>query len=413
MPDDLGALLDQIERWHHGVPVRLMEEVLALGDTVLPTIQARLPHEDDEEREPLWYLALLAELRSPAAIPFLVDRLDSMDDLILRIVAAEALAKVGPAAIPALREVVASGREETRLLAYGALGWIADDAAHDILRDALQRDAPLVHVVANALMQRAGPEIVPVLYDAYQRCQPWQRADIADVIHALHWKVQFDTEPVHGDWRLRYFTTGDVIGINVGWLGVSSILSDDKEHRATAEAPPLRALAEIIGETADDPHEPEYCSDCGGLVERPTGVPVCPENAVDVVRLQLAFLQEEREAGLDDLFEELNEIDMERWELAQTPKPRSAKKQAARQEHEDYLAFLKDTCTWGIGQGAEAVGPARARLLAEIGRLVDRYGPGAEPTAKPDPVVRAEPRIGRNDPCGCGSGKKHKHCCLK
>jgi preprotein translocase subunit SecA len=24
--------------------------------------------------------------------------------------------------------------------------------------------------------------------------------------------------------------------------------------------------------------------------------------------------------------------------------------------------------------------------------------------------VRAEPKIGRNEPCPCGSGKKYKHC---
>ncbi len=26
-------------------------------------------------------------------------------------------------------------------------------------------------------------------------------------------------------------------------------------------------------------------------------------------------------------------------------------------------------------------------------------------------VVRASPKVGRNDPCPCGSGKKYKHCC--
>jgi uncharacterized protein YecA (UPF0149 family) len=26
--------------------------------------------------------------------------------------------------------------------------------------------------------------------------------------------------------------------------------------------------------------------------------------------------------------------------------------------------------------------------------------------------VRAEPKIGRNDPCPCGSGRKYKKCCL-
>lgn len=27
------------------------------------------------------------------------------------------------------------------------------------------------------------------------------------------------------------------------------------------------------------------------------------------------------------------------------------------------------------------------------------------------PVKRASPKVGRNDPCGCGSGKKNKKCC--
>lgn len=30
---------------------------------------------------------------------------------------------------------------------------------------------------------------------------------------------------------------------------------------------------------------------------------------------------------------------------------------------------------------------------------------------KTGPIRREEPKIGRNDPCPCGSGKKHKKCC--
>jgi preprotein translocase subunit SecA len=30
----------------------------------------------------------------------------------------------------------------------------------------------------------------------------------------------------------------------------------------------------------------------------------------------------------------------------------------------------------------------------------------------PAPYVRAVPKIGRNDPCPCSSGKKYKKCCL-
>ena len=29
----------------------------------------------------------------------------------------------------------------------------------------------------------------------------------------------------------------------------------------------------------------------------------------------------------------------------------------------------------------------------------------------PKPIIRTEPKVGRNDPCPCGSGKKFKKCC--
>jgi len=31
--------------------------------------------------------------------------------------------------------------------------------------------------------------------------------------------------------------------------------------------------------------------------------------------------------------------------------------------------------------------------------------------ARPQTITREEPKIGRNDPCSCGSGKKYKKCC--
>ena len=29
-----------------------------------------------------------------------------------------------------------------------------------------------------------------------------------------------------------------------------------------------------------------------------------------------------------------------------------------------------------------------------------------------DTIIKSSPKIGRNDPCPCGSGKKYKKCCL-
>ena len=39
-------------------------------------------------------------------------------------------------------------------------------------------------------------------------------------------------------------------------------------------------------------------------------------------------------------------------------------------------------------------------------QVLDR--PNDKPKSKP--VVRHTQKIGRNDPCHCGSGKKYKHC---
>ena len=30
---------------------------------------------------------------------------------------------------------------------------------------------------------------------------------------------------------------------------------------------------------------------------------------------------------------------------------------------------------------------------------------------KEKPMTRMQPKVGRNDPCPCGSGKKYKQCC--
>lgn len=41
------------------------------------------------------------------------------------------------------------------------------------------------------------------------------------------------------------------------------------------------------------------------------------------------------------------------------------------------------------------------------------HGPGCNHGHEIKPVVRTNPKIGRNDPCSCGSKKKFKKCCGK
>ena len=39
------------------------------------------------------------------------------------------------------------------------------------------------------------------------------------------------------------------------------------------------------------------------------------------------------------------------------------------------------------------------------------HGPDCDHDHARTPYVRDAPKIGRNDPCTCGSGKKFKKCC--
>jgi preprotein translocase subunit SecA len=49
--------------------------------------------------------------------------------------------------------------------------------------------------------------------------------------------------------------------------------------------------------------------------------------------------------------------------------------------------------------------------LAEADAAPEAGGaPAAVAAAETHPFVRSTQKVGRNDPCPCGSGKKYKHC---
>ena len=79
---------------------------------------------------------------------------------------------------------------------------------------------------------------------------------------------------------------------------------------------------------------------------------------------------------------------------------------------EDFLGSLpqfllrEDTPT-----APTANAPVRARQPAMAGVAMDGDGDGAGEVSIDLPVRRSLPKVGRNEPCPCGSGKKHKNCC--
>lgn len=49
--------------------------------------------------------------------------------------------------------------------------------------------------------------------------------------------------------------------------------------------------------------------------------------------------------------------------------------------------------------------------LATFARLEDRWYFVDGKAVTPEQYIRSAPKVGRNDPCSCGSGKKFKKCC--
>ena len=43
-------------------------------------------------------------------------------------------------------------------------------------------------------------------------------------------------------------------------------------------------------------------------------------------------------------------------------------------------------------------------------QIPPRAAPAAPPPQNVEPFVRSTQKVGRNDPCPCGSGKKYKQC---
>jgi preprotein translocase subunit SecA len=63
-----------------------------------------------------------------------------------------------------------------------------------------------------------------------------------------------------------------------------------------------------------------------------------------------------------------------------------------------------------LGAGAMAAGALGADAAAMAPMDGDGNGAGPGQPSQPPQPVRAGPKIGRNDPCYCGSGKKYKRC---
>jgi hypothetical protein len=265
-------------------------------------------------------------------------------------------------------------------------------------------------VIALALSDQGRREATEPILGALPRAEPWQRPDLEDALATLH--GFYDAETGQSDWRLRYRWQPGTGFLSVSWATISAIVREDEQVRRRRVVPAVRPLEEILAEAERQKQEADVCDCCGVPSSQGTGVPVCPETAASVPFIQEKMLGDlADEEGLDDLFDVLDALEDRLAEL-ESDKPVG---KAARRRWEDRrtgMQVLRHGCIWLVQQGIESVEAGREQLRTEAGRAAAVHGSSLpERRGSSAAVAEASPRVGRNEPCPCGSGRKFKKCC--
>jgi hypothetical protein len=130
---------------------------------------------------------------------------------------------------------------------------------------------------------------------------------------------------------------------------------------------------------------------------------LCSREGLEIVRqIFLDGDHDESVAELDELI--LTVGQMVGYEPPEAPQWR---KEIAEREAERERLQAEDPETWTkkLAELAapDSPAPANSKRRFDV----------PDPVSAPVPEHRTEPRLGRNDPCPCGSGRKYKKCCLK
>jgi preprotein translocase subunit SecA len=75
--------------------------------------------------------------------------------------------------------------------------------------------------------------------------------------------------------------------------------------------------------------------------------------------------------------------------------------------------FIRSTWTEGQARHDDVSQAARQELAADTAAQRAAESSAQREDVRPEPVRNVEPRVGRNDPCPCGSGKKYKACHMR
>ena len=75
--------------------------------------------------------------------------------------------------------------------------------------------------------------------------------------------------------------------------------------------------------------------------------------------------------------------------------------------------FIRSTWVEGQARHDDAASAGHASVDSDTAAQQAAQASNQTEQAKAEPIRNKGPRVGRNDPCPCGSGKKYKACCMR
>lgn len=427
---DIDQDVKAIVECEEGHPIEPMERLIAAGASALTPIHKTLAESDGRpDRDVLPLIVILGELRSPSSLPTLAATLRKPElGEILMDATAEALGKFGEAAIPTLLELLAETNAQTRFWALGALRRTHTPAAIPHLRAALKKMPDICGVAAVGLADLGDKDSIPDLYAIYEKFPEtniWL-PDLRDSIACLAGQLSFPVDSRHGgDWRIRWRRRPAW-----GWspepsaLMCAYIIWDNytsgkwKERRLKKDS--LQKITTTPDRETDAPKE-EVCDSCDEKILSVAGLPVCPELAYGSTLFEENLLHKCLKDGIETIAMALDDLDQELlyddvdWE-------------DLSDDRRDRWGIAQQTYEFLLLEGCRSVEDGIARMRAIRSTLGQRWNLPQEELVDDDllamehfvksglelPKKRSERRvmkIGRNEPCPCGSGRKYKKCC--
>jgi len=203
----LSAWLDELTRARERPPAEAIAALGAAGEAAVQPLLDLLGglDVDADDWTPVWIAVALGEIRSPRAVPALLELLALPEGDVLAEAAAEALARTGAHALSGLLIFTRNAPAwEARAAGYAAIGLIPGDASLAFLVEALDRDVLLWSAIANALADLGDARALPALRALCPKCEEREAEPVREAIAILEGTHPPYPNVLKRPWRERF-----------------------------------------------------------------------------------------------------------------------------------------------------------------------------------------------------------------